>query len=74
MNSKQKVARMIPRHQGQLNLFSDFEKIDEEPMVKFSSTTAKVLSFKKAVQDREADKVSDILRFVREDVEHLRVK
>lgn len=65
---------MIPRHQGQLNLFSDLEKTEETPMVESSPRTAKVLSFKKAVQEREADKVSDILRFVREDVEHLRVK
>lgn len=74
MDSKAKALTMaIPRHE-QLSLF-DCPAYDAEMRASsVQSSTGKVLSFGRASQQREAERVSDILRFVRSDVEHLRVK
>ena len=74
MNSKSKTLTMaIPRHE-QLNLFDFSSDVGEIQSSSMRSSAGKVLSFGSALQKREAEKVSEILRLVRNDVEHLRVK
>ena len=74
MNSKTKASRLATRRQEQLNLFGSTDSAIEPALVIVQASTGKILSFGKALQQRESTKVADILRFVREDVEHLRIK
>ena len=74
MNSKTKVATLATRHHEQLSLFDLADSAVEPESVILQASTGKILSFGKALQQRESIRVADILRFVRDDVEHLRVK
>ena len=65
---------MASPRQEQLNLFDFSSDVDEIQSSGVQSCTGTVLSFRNALQKREAERVSEILRFVRDDVEHLRVK
>ena len=74
MSSKDKLLQITPQDRGQLSLFDDIEeKLDSQSMSSIS-TTAKVLSFEKALKNRESIKIADVLRSVWYDVEHLKVK
>jgi hypothetical protein len=74
MSSKDKLLQTTPQDRGQLSLFEDIEeKLDSQSMSSIS-TTAKVLSFEKALKNRESIKIADVLRSVWYDVEHLKVK